>query len=119
MAIFEDIKLSFKGDDYTIPANRVLKTICKLEKEISLAELMEGNVKPGQLATLFNMILMDAGSEDKSDEIYSTFFASKDSAKNAGNATTALLLMMIPPEHLKSDFKPKKKTAVKPRTKKA
>lgn len=118
MSVFQDVELKFNGKSHFIPANKVLKTICKLEAEISLEQLMSGDIRPGKLAQLFNMVLMDAGSGDVSDEIYSSFFGSKTSAENAGNATTALLLMMIPPEHLKNDFKPKKKAASKPQKKK-
>jgi hypothetical protein len=119
MSVFKDVNLSFKGKEYKIPSSNILMAIAQVEEVVSLQDLLGGKINLSKLAMAFGLALVAGGyTGDAANEVYSSFFESEAAAKNSGDATTALLLMMIPPEHLNSDFKPKKKPAKKPAKKK-
>lgn len=100
--IFEEIKIAWKGRDYSIPPNRVLQCIAKVEDIITLTDLhrfsMSQSTPFGKLAMAFGAVLRHAGARVTDDEVHLAMFQNQDeSTGTALQAVQMLLLMMIPP----------------------
>jgi len=109
--MFQDVTLSWKGEDYTVQANNVLMLIAKIENHITLQELASGNPGLAKIAQAYSAALVHAGARVSPDQVYQSFFAGADAGENAILAVQGLLAMMVPP-----DAKPAKKA--RPRTRK-
>lgn len=117
MAIFEDIKLTWQGRDYIIPPDRVMRAIAKIEDVITMSELGSyQNAKRLPLAKIslaYAAVLRHAGAVVADEEVYNSLFA-EGAEKTVGNAVAALnalMVMMIPPEHLREKVTEKKDPA--------
>lgn len=109
--IFEEIKISWKGKDYSIPPDRVMGLIERIEDVCTMEDLQADGVKRVRLAKAFQVILNYAGanpSEYTLEKIYNDLF--KDQG-NILNMVFSILKIMIPPEHLqpKGEAEPDKK----------
>lgn len=111
MPIFEEVRLSWKGKDYVIPANDVLRAIAKVEDVLTLGELGsargDGRVPYAKLASAFGALLRHAGASVTDEEVYNDLFSGgpKDLPRSALAAIVTLQTLMIPPEHLRATKK--------------
>ena len=101
MAIFEDVTLSFKGEEFTIKGNQVMKLISQVEDVISLGELTTAP-KLSKLAEAYAVAINYAGGKASIDEVYASLFGSGGS-DNVQNSITSLIMMMLPPETYQPD----------------
>lgn len=102
MAIFEDITLTFGGEDYTIPSNGVMRLIAKIEDVISLQELTT-QPKMSKLAEAYTVALVYAGCKKvKIEDVYATLFG-EGGRENVEGSITTLIKMMVPPSNYQPD----------------
>lgn len=100
---FEDVKLTWDGKEYVVPANRVLGLIKRIEDHITLAELgaglgTRGAVKFAQVAEAFAAALQYAGAKATADEVYTSLFPNgQGEGGGLGQALAALMMMVVPP----------------------
>lgn len=116
MAIFEDIMLGWKGEEYTVPANKVMRLIAKVESEVTLQELGRESGPPmAKVAMAYAEALNYAGARNVSgDEVYASLFEDGGMAA-ATEAVSALMMIMLPPSTYQPvvDPKPKAKATKK------
>ena len=102
MSVFNELNLTWKGADYSVPSDNILRLIAKVEDVITLNELysysQKGAAPLAKIATAFGIVLRYAGAKVSDDEVYKTIVTS--GADSAIVATRTLLTMMIPPEEL-------------------
>ena len=112
--IFEPVKLgTWKGQEYTIPAEEVVRCIAKVEQAVSIFDLMamraSGRLRPMQLCQGLGAALRHAGAAVTDEELYDELFKGRERAKDFVLRAWALLSsleeMMIPPEHLRAEPK--------------
>lgn len=115
MRIFKEVGLTWGGEEYKIPPDKVMGLVFSLEEIITLEELTSGTgLKRGKLAQAYQAALMYAGAKVNVEDIYNAFFDGK-AAANTTAIVTGLLSLMIPPEHIaksepsKTASAPKKK----------
>ncbi len=101
MAIFEDISLTFGGDEFTIKGNQVMKLIAQIEDVISLQELTS-QPKLSKLAEAYALAINYAGGKVMIDDVYSSLFGDGGS-ENIQSSITNLIMMMIPPSNYQPD----------------
>lgn len=117
MAVFQTIKLTWKGEDFTLPADRVLMAISMVEEVLSLGDLathqLRGRVPLAKLSMAFGIILRLAGVKVTDEEVYDGLFASGpgDLAARAVSAVATLQALMIPPERLREQMASGKRSA--------
>jgi hypothetical protein len=110
VAIFEQITLTWKGREYVIPPDNVLRCIAMVEDVLPLGVLAQsatGDYKLAKLAAAFAVALRYAGAKVTDEEVYSGMFEGQgaDLAAKARAYVFALQAMMIPPEQLRSSEK--------------
>ena len=103
MSCFEDVTISYGAQEYVVKSDRVMGLIETIESRITLDVLLNGDgIQRAKLAGALGAAIRYAGGEINDCDIYSNFFAKKDSVKTAQGAILSLLAMMIPPEHLRN-----------------
>lgn len=96
MAIFEDISFEYKGKEFKIKSNKVMRLICTIEDIITLGELTTGP-KFSKLAEAYTAALTYAGADVEIEEVYASLFG--NGSKERVSATiTNLIMMMLPPD---------------------
>lgn len=118
MAIFEDVTLGWKGQEKTIPADKIMRLIAKIEDEITLQELSsESGVKLSKVSFAYAVALNYAGFSVTPDEVWATYFNGDSAAQSVVDAISSLQMLMLPPETYrpKSDPKPQPKARKKKR----
>lgn len=103
MSIFNPVTVSFRGEDYKVPANQVLGLIAAVEDEITIAELY-GNPKNTAVARAYAAAIRYAGGAASVSDVYEELFDMKG-AHNIRSVIQSLILMMIPPKHLQEEEK--------------
>lgn len=105
---FEDVKLSWKGRDYVLPADAMLRTIAQVEDILPLGRLYESMFKKSlpiaKLSMCYGIMLRAAGVEASDDEVYTGLFedGGKSMQAKAMQAIALLQALMIPPDALRS-----------------
>lgn len=104
--IFEPIKLTWKGAEFTIAPDRVLGCIAQIEEVLPIGELARlsvGDLKLAKLSRAFAVALRYAGAQVSDEEVYSGLFTDLggDMYVKARAYVFALQAMMLPPEHLR------------------
>lgn len=98
MSIFKELILTWKGTDYTVQPDKLLKLIAQVEDIITLNELynysQKGAAPISKLSMAYGVMLRYAGAKVTDEEVYSSSLAGGGEA--AVNATQAILLMMLP-----------------------
>jgi hypothetical protein len=98
MSIFQDVTLGFKGEEYTIPSNKVMKLIAIIEDIVSLQDLTNGKgPKLNKLAEAFSVALNYAGAKVEVEEVYASLFVNSGGELVSGYITS-LIMMMLPPD---------------------
>lgn len=108
MSIFEPVTLTWNDEEYTIEPNRVMGLIEVIEDIITLEEVVSktGN-KRGKLSRAFASALRYAGAKVNDEDVFKTMFGST-AGSSISSAVTAILMLMIPPEHLRAETVKKK-----------
>lgn len=100
MALFDDIKLEWAGKAYTIPANKVLGAIARVEEIVTISDLAQAAKKQtlplAKLSMAYGSLLRYAGAQVEDDEVYGGMFGSQEEAGRTATAIGGLLAMMIP-----------------------
>lgn len=103
--IFEDVRLVWDGVTYTIPSNKVMGAIARIEQHVTLTELYmmvadRAKVRMTPLAKAYASVLSYAGAKDLDDEqVYIGLFGI-DRMDSVTSAINGLLELMIPPTEL-------------------
>jgi hypothetical protein len=107
MSRFDDIRLSWAGREYTLPAGRVMAAIARVEDVITLVELRRyserGTAPMAKLAMAYASVLREAGARVEDEEVYVGMFGPETSGAAVLTAINGLLAMMLPPEHLRAE----------------
>lgn len=98
MSIFNPVVVSFRGNDYSVPANGVLGLIAAVEDEITISELYS-NPKNTAVAKAYAAAIRYAGGSATVSEVYEELFNMKGK-DNIRAVIQSLILMMVPPKHL-------------------
>lgn len=112
MSVFEEIKLSFGGKEYTIPPDRVMSAIGRVENVITLGELGEMAEKPKvalklmKLAKAYGELLRYAGATVTDEDVYAGMFSGGTSNVVAMQALLGLLALMMPPASMRKATEP-------------
>lgn len=110
MGVFNEIGLSWNGEEYTVAPDRVMGLIEVIEDVITLEELTT-KLQRMKIAKAYFAALRYAGCRDVTvDQIYVNLF-DPEKQNEVGPMVSAILMMMIPPEHLKASATPKKPAA--------
>jgi hypothetical protein len=102
MAAFDDVSLEWQGTRYTIPHNRVLRTIASIEDVITLGGLARNSreLQPGKISLAFGIMLRAAGADVTDEDVYDGMFVSDggefELLQRASEAVILLLAMMLP-----------------------
>jgi hypothetical protein len=100
-SVFQDIELEWGGRVYTIPSNRVMGAIARIEDVVTLPELQasftRGGVPISKLSAAYSAILRYAGAKVTAEEIYADAFAGKDAGQLMMAAIMNLMTIMLPP----------------------
>lgn len=100
-AVFEPVRLEWRGVEHRIPADNVLRGIAKVEEIITLPELvayeMRGTVPLAKVSMAYGALLRHAGAEVKNEEVFAALFGDGGNQAHAMGTAAALLSTMIPP----------------------
>jgi hypothetical protein len=100
MALFDPVTLHWDGRVYSIPPNRVLGAIARVEDTVTLYELYgyskRGTAPLAKLATAFGGLLRYAGANVEDDAVYVGMFSSADNQNAVTTALNVLLSLMVP-----------------------
>jgi hypothetical protein len=103
MGVFQDVTLTWGGDDFTVPANQVMRLIAQVEDIISLQELSQsGGGKLSKISEAYMVALNHAGCKVMHEDVYAAMFG-EDGADSIGAAVNGLLMMMLPPATYQPD----------------
>jgi hypothetical protein len=100
VGVFDDIKLSWHGKEYRIPANRVLGAVVRVEDILTLTQLADfvqkGNPPLGKLSQAYGAVLRYAGADVDDDEVFADMFGKGDAQALAVDAVMTLFNLMVP-----------------------
>lgn len=107
---FEDVTLTWKGEDFTVPANRQLMLVAKIEDalagdtgEQAIGMLLRREGPPyARLAMAFGAALRFAGCDVSDDDVYMSMMeglseSKGDAVANVQGSIMALLAIVSPP----------------------
>jgi len=106
MSVFKEIKIGFGGKEYTIPPDRVMGAIGRVEGVITMGEVAamaqspKSDLKLSRLASAYGELLRYAGADVSDDQVYVGMFGD-GGAVAVTVALTELLALMMPPDALK------------------
>jgi hypothetical protein len=113
--MFEKIVIEFKGQQYTVPANRVFGLVAEIEEHIRITDLHNGP-KNTAVAKAYAAAINYAGGDADIGEVYEMLF-DRDGGLNIRTAITNLMMMMLPPSALidkDAEAKPEAESKKKP-----
>lgn len=103
MDLFKDVGFTWNGVEYVVPADKVMGLVAVIEEVITIEELVGAGVKRVKMAKAFAAALRYAGARNVNDEeIYQSLFHKANSMVTTTGMVTALLKMMVPPNHLQT-----------------
>ena len=100
MAIFQPIKLSWKGKAFTVPAERVLGAIASIEEVATFPEIIRminGTPNMSKIARAYGAVLRYAGAVVDDEEVYEGMFQPGSTHMEVLTALNAMVTMMMPP----------------------
>lgn len=111
MGAFDDIALDWDGKTYTIPANKVMGAIARIEDVMTLGELLayvERETAPfGKISAAYAAVLRYAGCRVTDDDVYAGIFAADKKPAEVQTivitSLTTLLAMMMPKQPATAD----------------
>lgn len=96
MSIFEDVVFGFKGEEYKVKANKIMRLIAMVEDIVTMQDLTSGKVKFSKLAEAYAACLNYAGADTNMEEVYESLFGT-GGAEVVQNSITSLIMLMLPP----------------------
>lgn len=97
MAVFEDVTFGFKGTEYKVPANKIMRLIANVEDIVSMQDLTSGKgPKLSKLAEAYSACLNYAGAKVETEQVYETMFG-ENGGSNITESVSSLLMLMLPP----------------------
>lgn len=97
MAVFKDVTFGYKGQEYTVPANKIMRLIAIVEDVVSLRDLTSATgPKLSKLAEAYTEALNYAGAKADIDSVYESLF-SDGGSETISSAMTSLIMLMLPP----------------------
>lgn len=103
--VFQPVKITWKGVEYTIAPSRMMKCIAIIEDIATLPFLSKcmatGEMPYAKIAMAFAAVLQYAGASVSAEDVYAEMFKGYDRRAMAGATLLTLLTMMFPPEHLR------------------
>ena len=115
--IFEPVHLTWKGHEYTVAADRVMRLIATLEEHVTLADLLSGRPPHARLAMAYADALRYAGAKVSEEEVYEALFQGEEGSRYTA-VIQGVLMMMIPPSAVREQEQKAGKEPVKPGKKK-
>lgn len=108
--IFEDVKIKWDGQEYSIKSEKVLQAIAIIEEHITFSEIGEASQKKGgvslvKIAQAYGSVLRFAGADVTDEAVYEGLFGNKNMSGNIQSVLNGLLAMMIPPSVLRETAK--------------
>lgn len=106
---FKPVTFSWLGQEYTVPADRVLYCIAEVEGVLTLGDLASmqsrSRLSLAKLAIAYGIALRFAGVQVKDEEVYAGMFkdAGAELQRRAFGALFTLQALMVPPEHLRAE----------------
>jgi hypothetical protein len=107
MEIFKDVKLTWSGQEYKIPGNRVMGLILRIESVITLSELASMGAKAqsdsliaiplARISQAYSEALQYAGANISTEEVYAGMFAEDGNSNTIVAALIGLQQLMLPP----------------------
>jgi len=98
--MFNSVTLTYKGVDYVIEPDNVMRLIAKVEDVITISDLIDAKSRKtapmAKICMAYGTALRYAGAKVKDEELYSSIFTG--GLQVYSNAITGLLMMMIPPD---------------------
>lgn len=110
-ALFQEVRLSWGGKEYVIPADETLYANALLEDVFTLHELItiyqRGGAPVAKLSIAYAKLLRHAGALASDEDVARVFYGvgTAGSQRSAQTAVMTLMKMMIPPEHLRVEGK--------------
>lgn len=101
--MFEPLIINWKGAEYRVEPDNVLRLIATVEDELTLAEISafsvtRKTVPMAKLALAYGKILRYAGAPADDQEVYKSLM--QGGAEAIQSVTVTLLAMMAPPDSL-------------------
>jgi hypothetical protein len=100
MSQFEPVTLKWDGVEYTVPQDKMMEVIARIEEHVTLDEVhgaMNGNIKRVKLARAFGSVLRFAGAKLTDEDVYAGMFK-----LGVGNVVLSsvitLMALMVPPK---------------------
>jgi hypothetical protein len=115
-AIFEKITFTWKGEEYEIPPNQVMKALAKLEDVITMVQMMQyrarGDFPLVKISMGYAAMLRHAGARVTDEEVYVDMFKGEatEAKEKALAAMLSLQELMVPPSVLKEGASPEGKS---------
>lgn len=113
---FDPIVLGWKNKEYTIPSNKVMEAIMRIEDVVTLPELhkmqQRGGAPLAKLSRAFASVIQFAGAKNVTeDEVYISMFDDSEDQEAAAMAIMGILQMMTPPASMMGNSPPPGKAA--------
>ena len=112
MSLFEPVTLTWKGEDFNVEPEKVMKLIAVIEEHISFYKLTNGEPPATSIAFAYGAALRYAGAKVTDEEVYVSLFGGEGAG--VSYAVSSLMMMMVPPSVIaeqEQDKTPKKKAA--------
>lgn len=113
MGLFNDVVLNWDGDTYTVPSDKVMRLVSKVEAELTrdypdqnAFDLLSRPSGPplSNLCSAYAVALKYAGANVDAEDVYGVLFSGNDNtAEVATLATMGLMEIMLPPGTFKSE----------------
>jgi len=109
MRKFADQRIEWKGKTYTIPANRIMPLLARVESIITFTEMLEFHqrktIPQAKVATAYAEILRYCGIEVDEGDVYLAMFPSEEDPngnymKAGSDAVQGLMKLMLPPDNI-------------------
>lgn len=101
MAIFNEIRLSWDGREFVIPAERVMGAIAEVEEVATFPDLVimtrGGRPNVSKVARAYAALLRYAGAALSDEEVYAGMFRAGETHTQVLTALNALVMLMMPP----------------------
>lgn len=105
-SLFDDVVFTYGGDEYTVPANKVMQLIEMIEAIVPMHEI--NNPGKAKLARAYATAINFAGGNTNQEEVYSSFFG--NGMVEVQSAIAGLAMLMVPPAHLRDNGQETKDT---------
>lgn len=101
--VFQDVHLEWDGKRYTVPSDRMMGAIARIEEHVTLSELLKTGreretVKLAVLARAYATVLRYAGADVTDEDVYGGMFAGMSQTAAVRAAVESLMAMMVPPQ---------------------